>query len=340
MKGVEIMKPRSILLGGIYFTPLEIKILGLVAQGFSNKDIARLLPKADGSEYSLYTINHYLESIYQKIHVKNRTEATNWLREHDSSRNVSTSQIQNVSGQEIDLSLIPNLSLLVPYREQDEQVEQAIRYAVRAQNIRCLKDDALGAIGWYQRALMTLGQNVPLLQICIYRNLGSAFNEIGDSQSSKLKLTVARKVALAEQNVVKKKGDLETVRLTECFLLRIEVDFLWLGTDMNNWKKILAEAPRLLERFWTYEDYIGIINLHLLTVRAQMCMNKWLDAEKTIEKALDTAYTLDESLCAQHTFFLDYPLPKGHLWLPEELLRIKTGIHISLRKHYISALKQ
>jgi len=50
-------------------TESEMAILRLVAQGVENQDIAQAL------NYSVYTISNRLRSIYQKLHVTNRTQA-------------------------------------------------------------------------------------------------------------------------------------------------------------------------------------------------------------------------------------------------------------------------
>jgi two-component system, NarL family, response regulator LiaR len=50
-------------------TESEIAVLRLVAQGVENQDIARAL------NYSVYTVANRLRTIYEKLHVTNRTQA-------------------------------------------------------------------------------------------------------------------------------------------------------------------------------------------------------------------------------------------------------------------------
>jgi DNA-binding NarL/FixJ family response regulator len=50
-------------------TESEMAVLRLVAQGVENKEIARTL------DYSVYTVANRLRTIYQKLHVANRTQA-------------------------------------------------------------------------------------------------------------------------------------------------------------------------------------------------------------------------------------------------------------------------
>jgi DNA-binding NarL/FixJ family response regulator len=50
-------------------TESEMAVLRLVAQGVENKDIAQAL------NYSVYTVANRLRTIYQKLHVTNRTQA-------------------------------------------------------------------------------------------------------------------------------------------------------------------------------------------------------------------------------------------------------------------------
>jgi DNA-binding NarL/FixJ family response regulator len=54
----------------------EEDILKLVAQGLSNKEVGR---KLDLQEK---TVKHYMTSILQKLHVRNRVEAAMLAREH------------------------------------------------------------------------------------------------------------------------------------------------------------------------------------------------------------------------------------------------------------------
>jgi NarL family two-component system response regulator LiaR len=50
-------------------TESEMAILRLVAQGVENQDIAQAL------NYSVYTVSNRLRTIYEKLHVNNRTQA-------------------------------------------------------------------------------------------------------------------------------------------------------------------------------------------------------------------------------------------------------------------------
>ncbi|MGD1088434.1 MAG: response regulator transcription factor [Verrucomicrobiota bacterium] len=50
-------------------SPREREILGLVAQGFANKEIARRVGVNDG------TVRWHLSHVYEKLHVRSRTEA-------------------------------------------------------------------------------------------------------------------------------------------------------------------------------------------------------------------------------------------------------------------------
>jgi two-component system nitrate/nitrite response regulator NarL len=58
--------------------PREEQILGLVAKGLSNKEVARELDLQEK------TVKHYMTSILQKLHVRNRVEAA--LLAHEASR--------------------------------------------------------------------------------------------------------------------------------------------------------------------------------------------------------------------------------------------------------------
>jgi DNA-binding CsgD family transcriptional regulator len=57
-------------------TPREREILQLVAEGYSNAQLARML------WVSLETIKFHLSNIYEKLEVSNRTEATRWAHIH------------------------------------------------------------------------------------------------------------------------------------------------------------------------------------------------------------------------------------------------------------------
>jgi len=53
-------------------TESEMAVLRLVARGVDNKDIARAL------NYSVYTVSNRLRTIYEKLHVTNRTQAARY----------------------------------------------------------------------------------------------------------------------------------------------------------------------------------------------------------------------------------------------------------------------
>ena len=63
-------------------TPRELEILGLVATGHSNVDIASQL------KLSVITVRNYVYRTYQKINVHSRAEAVVWARK----RNVLSTQ--------------------------------------------------------------------------------------------------------------------------------------------------------------------------------------------------------------------------------------------------------
>jgi len=60
----------------VMLTPREREILQLVAEGYSNAQLARML------WVSLETIKFHLSNIYEKLEVSNRTEATRWAHIH------------------------------------------------------------------------------------------------------------------------------------------------------------------------------------------------------------------------------------------------------------------
>jgi DNA-binding NarL/FixJ family response regulator len=61
---------------GTELTKREMEILGLVAQGYSNGRVARILWITE------QTVKFHLSNIYRKLEVANRTEATRWAMEH------------------------------------------------------------------------------------------------------------------------------------------------------------------------------------------------------------------------------------------------------------------
>ena len=72
-------RPRPKLATGLTqadLTDRELKVLSLLAQGKSNKEVGRLL------ELQEKTVKHYMTSILQKLHLRNRVEAALLMREH------------------------------------------------------------------------------------------------------------------------------------------------------------------------------------------------------------------------------------------------------------------
>jgi DNA-binding NarL/FixJ family response regulator len=57
-------------------TRRESEILGLVAEGYSNAQLARMLWVTE------QTVKFHLSNIYRKLHVANRTEASRWAQVH------------------------------------------------------------------------------------------------------------------------------------------------------------------------------------------------------------------------------------------------------------------
>jgi DNA-binding CsgD family transcriptional regulator len=57
-------------------TPRELEILGLVADGRSNRDVAKILWVTD------QTIKYHLANAYRKLGVRNRIEASQWFKRH------------------------------------------------------------------------------------------------------------------------------------------------------------------------------------------------------------------------------------------------------------------
>ena len=55
-------------------TRREVEILGLVAQGYSNAVMARMLWVTE------QTVKFHLSNIYRKLDVANRTEASRWAQ--------------------------------------------------------------------------------------------------------------------------------------------------------------------------------------------------------------------------------------------------------------------
>jgi DNA-binding NarL/FixJ family response regulator len=68
-------RPVSVLVEAAKLTRREEEILGLLTQGYSNKEIA------DRLSVSFDTVRTHLKHIYEKLHVRSRTEAaTKYLR--------------------------------------------------------------------------------------------------------------------------------------------------------------------------------------------------------------------------------------------------------------------
>ena len=58
-------------------TQREVEILLLVAEGHTNRAIARMLWVTE------QTVKFHLSNIYRKLHVSNRTEASRWAQMND-----------------------------------------------------------------------------------------------------------------------------------------------------------------------------------------------------------------------------------------------------------------
>src|SRR5205807_6268420 len=61
----------------VALTRREREILALVAEGHSNRDLARMLWVTE------QTVKFHLSNIYRKLDVANRTEASRWAQLHD-----------------------------------------------------------------------------------------------------------------------------------------------------------------------------------------------------------------------------------------------------------------
>jgi two-component system nitrate/nitrite response regulator NarL len=73
---VQRARERQAQAGHGVLTEREREVLLLVADGLSNKEVARRLNIAEG------TVKMHLYAIYQKISVNNRTALANWARQH------------------------------------------------------------------------------------------------------------------------------------------------------------------------------------------------------------------------------------------------------------------
>jgi DNA-binding NarL/FixJ family response regulator len=67
-------RPESLVVDPL--TESEMAVLRLVAQGVENRDIARVL------HYSVHTVTNRLRTIYEKLHVANRTQAALYAMRH------------------------------------------------------------------------------------------------------------------------------------------------------------------------------------------------------------------------------------------------------------------
>ena len=74
----------------VQLTPREMDVIQLLAEGLSNKEIARLL------FISPRTVNFHLDNIYSKLGVSSRTEAAIYALRHGWVRR-PTSQAQQTS---------------------------------------------------------------------------------------------------------------------------------------------------------------------------------------------------------------------------------------------------
>ena len=71
----ERQRPEfAVVAGEAGLTDREIEVLGLVAQGDSNAELARLLCVTP------QTVKFHLSNIYRKLNVSNRTQATRWAQ--------------------------------------------------------------------------------------------------------------------------------------------------------------------------------------------------------------------------------------------------------------------
>ncbi|MBA4146480.1 MAG: response regulator transcription factor [Verrucomicrobia bacterium] len=79
-------KPAPAPVGDAGLTPREEEILALLTQGYANKEIA------DRLSVSFDTVRTHLRHIYEKLHVRSRTEAaTKYLRHTEGSKPLSSS---------------------------------------------------------------------------------------------------------------------------------------------------------------------------------------------------------------------------------------------------------
>src|SRR5258708_28444012 len=69
------MRKNNILFGGVEFTPLEFNVLSWLVEGLSNDKIAVV------TSHSAKTIEQTLHTIYGKLGVTKRTQATKWFND-------------------------------------------------------------------------------------------------------------------------------------------------------------------------------------------------------------------------------------------------------------------
>ncbi len=84
-------KPPSAEAGESELTAREREILGYLAKGFSNKEIATKL------ELSPFTVKAHLANIFEKLHVRSRTEAVVAYLKPSAEPQASSARISNLS---------------------------------------------------------------------------------------------------------------------------------------------------------------------------------------------------------------------------------------------------
>jgi ATP/maltotriose-dependent transcriptional regulator MalT len=76
---------------GVRLTPTEIRVLSLIAQGFSSQDAA------DNLVVSKRTVDFHLANVYQKLQVRNRVQA---IRSASQLGLIPNDPMQGASGNE------------------------------------------------------------------------------------------------------------------------------------------------------------------------------------------------------------------------------------------------
>jgi DNA-binding NarL/FixJ family response regulator len=79
--------PEAKLAGVARLTRRELEILRLVAEGYSNVQLARMLWVTE------QTVKFHLSNIYRKLDVANRTEASRWAQAHGLLNNSPTQRL-------------------------------------------------------------------------------------------------------------------------------------------------------------------------------------------------------------------------------------------------------